>query len=340
MNKITVACVGAGYWGKNLVRNFHAIPGSFLSVCCDLDEDALSFISTHYSDVTITRHFAAVLEDPNVEAVVLATPATSHFRMAKQALEAGKHVFVEKPLALQVGEAEVLCRVAEMQGRVLMVGHLLEYHPAVCKLKEIVDGGDLGDIHYIYTRRLNFGIIRKDETALWSLGPHDVSMVCYLLNKEPHSVNARGVSCVQKGIEDVVFCNLNFSDRVTAQIHVSWLDPHKVRSITIVGSHRMAVFDDRKPLDPIKIYDNYASCAKEPVCNEMAPPRRGIVETVSVNGDEPLRLECEHFLECVRRGQTPRSDGRDGLRVVRILNAAQCSLERDGRPIKLNGPIT
>ncbi len=160
MNKITVACVGAGYWGRNLVRNFHALPGSFLSVCCDLDEDALSFISTHYSDVTITRHFAAVLEDPNVEAVVLATPVTSHFRMAKQALEAGKHVFVEKPLALQVGEAEVLCRMAETHGQVLMVGHLLEYHPAVCKLKEIVDGGDLGDIHYIYTRRLNFGIIR------------------------------------------------------------------------------------------------------------------------------------------------------------------------------------
>ena len=335
MDMIGVACVGTGYWGKNLVRHFYALNGCQLRVCCDLSEEVLQDLSTQYSDVAVTREYARVLQEPSIDAVVLASPTEMHFAMAKQALEAGKHVFVEKPLALAVQEAEALCQMAEVKGLILMVGHLLVYHPAIRKLKQLVDCGALGDIQYTYTQRVNFGIIRKSETALWSLGPHDVSMVCYLLNRQPQTVNACGASYVQEGIEDVVFVNLNFVNRVMAQIHVSWLDPHKIRRLTIVGSQRMAVFDDMEPVEKIRIYDNCVNHTEIPWWEQTAPLHRGPVVVPKVESMEPLRLECEHFLECIRRGRRPRSDGRDGLRVVGVLEAAQRSLDRGGIPIQL-----
>ena len=340
MEPVGIACVGTGYWGKNLVRSFHGLTGCTLSVCCDLNEDILRNIAAQYPDVATTRDFTQVLQDPGIDAVVLASPATMHFAMSKAALEAGKHVFVEKPLAFRVDEADDLRRTADARGLVLMVGHLLEYHPAVRELKRIIDHGFLGEIHYIYTQRVNFGIIRKNETALWSLGPHDVSVVCYLLNREPHTVNACGKSYVQKGVEDVVFCNLHFSNRVMAQIHVSWLDPHKIRRMTIVGSQRMAVFDDMEPDEKIRIYNNYVERAEIPVWEKTAPLHRGAVVVPEVQNVEPLKLECKHFINCVQRGRRPRSDGSDGVRVVRVLDAAQRSLEKGGvpvQPIPLNG---
>ena len=335
MKTIGVACVGTGYWGKNLVRSFHDLKGCTLRVCCDLNEDILQNVAAQYPNLATTRDYTQVLQDPGIDAVVLASPATMHFPMAREALEAGKHVFVEKPLALRVVDADVLCRTADMHGLVLMVGHLLEYHPAIRELKQFVDGGFLGEVNYIYTQRVNFGIIRKNETALWSLGPHDVSVVCYLLNREPNSVNACGESYVQEGIEDVVFCNLHFSNRVMAQIHVSWLDPHKIRRLTIVGSQRMAVFDDMEPVEKIRIYNNYVERTEIPVWEQTTPFHRGAVVVPEVQSVEPLRLECEHFLNCVQRGERPCSDGRDGLRVVRVLDAAQRSLESGGLPIQL-----
>ncbi len=335
MHSLGIACVGAGNWGRNLVRHFDALSASRLIVCCDLNEDVLKDLSAQYVDVTLTRDYQRVLHDPSIDAIVLASPVEMHFPMAKQALEVGKHVFVEKPLALEVQEAEALCLMAEEKGLILMVGHLLEYHPAIQELKNLVDLGALGDIHYIYTQRVNFGIIRKNETALWSLGPHDVSMVCHLLNGQPQTVNARGMSCVQDGIEDVVFANLNFDDQVMAQIHVSWLDPHKIRRLTIVGSQRMAVFDDMEPVEKIRLYENYANHADIPGWERRARLHHGPVEVPEFDRSEPLKLECEHFLDCIRFGRRPISDGNDGLRVVRVLDAAQRSLESAGIPIRI-----
>ena len=304
-------------------------------MCCDLNEDLLEILAEEYSCVSVTRDYSFVLADPKVDAVVLATPAQMHFAMAKRALDAGKHVFVEKPLSLQVEDAEFLYRQAEETGLVLMVGHLMVYHPGIRKLKHCVDSGSLGDIQYIYTQRVNFGIVRKNESVLWSLGPHDVSVVAYLLDQEPHTVSAHGASYIQKGVEDVVFCNLRYSNNVMAQIHVSWLDPHKIRRLTIVGNQRMAVFDDLKPIGKIHIYENSVGRDEYPVSDQSAQAHRGVVTVPDIENAEPLRLECEHFLECIRKGERPCSDGRDGLRVIRVLDAAQRSMNTRGVPIKL-----
>ena len=335
MKPIGVACVGTGYWGKNLVRVFHDLQKCTLKVCCDLNEEVLQDLAIQYPNVAMSRDFSDVLRDPDIDAVVLASPAPKHFTMAKAALEAGKHVFVEKPLALHVDEADDLRRTADVHGLVLMVGHLLEYHPAISVLKEFIGSGCLGDVHYIYTQRVNFGIIRKNETVLWSLGPHDVSVVCHLLNREPHTINACGKSYVQKGVEDVVFCNLHFPNRVMGQIHVSWLDPHKIRRLTIVGSQRMAVFDDMEPVEKIRLYENYVKLPDIPGWERTARLHHGPVVVPEFDRSEPLRLECEHFLDCIRFGRRPISDGNDGLRVVRVLDAAQRSLESAGIPIRI-----
>jgi predicted dehydrogenase len=252
-----------------------------------------------------------------------------HAGLAVRVLEAGKHCFVEKPLAQSVADAERALAAQRASGRVLMVGHLLEYHPGLAKLKEIVDAGDLGDIHYIYGNRLNLGKLRADENALWSLGAHDVSVLLHLAGEEPYEMAARGECYTQEGIEDVVFAFLRFPSGIAAHLHLSWLDPHKARRFTVVGSRRMATFDDMDRDRKVTVYDKGFDQKAETYGEYIT--RSGDVWSPAVANDEPLRLECQHFLECVREGRTPRSDGESGLRVVRVLEGLQASLDESRR---------
>ncbi len=336
MDTTTVACVGTGGWGKNLVRNYYEIPEAKLKYVCDLDKDRLADFANRMHDVQMTDSFEAVLADPEVEAVIIATPAPTHYRLSKQALEAGKDVYVEKPFTLAIDDAEDLIRIAAEGERILMVGHLLEYHPVVTRLKEMISADDLGDIMYMYCQRLNLGTVREDENALWNFAPHDISTILFLLDKEPVKLSAQGQCYLQEGIEDVVFLTLHFADNTMAHVHVSWLDPHKVRKFTIVGSKKMAVFDDLDPNEKLRIYDKGARLSLNyDTFAEYLGLRFGDVTIPHMQVGEPLRIECNHFLECVRNRQQPISDGADGLRVVKVLNAAQQSLEQNGEPIQL-----
>ena len=335
---INLAIVGLGYWGPNLVRNFTQIDGCKVKVCCDLSEDNLSRAKAQHPDIETTNSYDSLLQDPEIQAIVIATSAGTHYKLAKPAMEYGKHVYVEKPLTLDVIHAEELVRLAEQNKKKLMVGHLMEYHPAVEMLKNAVEDHELGDIYYLYSQRVNLGKIRRDENALWSFAPHDISIIMYLLETEPINVSARGQAYLQDGIEDVVFLNLLFPCKIMAQIQLSWLDPHKIRRTTIVGSKKMAVFDDMEPTEMIRIYDkgvnnnaNYGSFG------ESLSLRFGDVKIPYIKLVEPLKLECQHFIDCIRDDEQPRSDGLDGLRVVRALQAAQESLDKGGVPVNLEG---
>ena len=332
---VTLACVGAGYWGRNLVRVFHLLPAAQLRLVCDLSEEIRGAMRQQYQDVEVVESYAQVLEHEEVEAVVLAVPAVHHFEAARQALEHGKHVYVEKPMTLSVSEAEELVELADQRTRVLMVGHLLEYHPAVQLLKDLIQQGELGEIFYLYAQRVNLGIVRQDENALWNFAPHDVSVILHLLEQEPDAVSAQGECYLREGIEDVVFVNLHFADRKMAQLQLSWLDPHKIRKLTIVGSQKMAVFDDVEGTEKVRIYDKAAERGQYESYGEAITLRFGDVVIPHIHMVEPLRVECQHFVDCIRQGRTPQSDGRDGLRVVRVLEAAQQSLERRGEPVRL-----
>ena len=334
----TLACVGAGYWGKNLVRVFSGLPDVRLKTVCDASPDVRKAMRDQYPDVKVCAEYEEVLNDGEVEAIVLAVPAVRHFEAAKAALESGKHVYVEKPMTLCVSEAEELVGLAESEGRVLMVGHVLEYHPAVELLKKLIDEGAFGDIYYLYSQRVNLGIVRRDESALWSLAPHDISVLLFLLGQEPHSVSAQGECYLQDGVEDVVFVNLHFANRKMAQIQLSWLDPHKIRRLTIVGSRKMAVFDDMETSEKVRIYDKAAERDSYESYGDAITLRFGDVVIPHIHMEEPLRLEAQHFVECVRDGSQPRSDGHDGLRVVRVLEAAQRSLEQSGVPCDVSVP--
>jgi predicted dehydrogenase len=323
---LRIAVAGLGYWGPNLARNFAALPGCELAWCCDASEEARTRVAAQFPGARSSGDLDELLNDATLDAVVLATPVPSHAELTLRVLEAGKHCFVEKPLAQSVADAERVVAAAEAAGRVLMVGHLLEYHPGVQKLKELADSGELGDrIYYIYGNRLNLGKLRADENALWSLGAHDVSVVLYLAGEEPSEVVAHGESYVRDGVEDVVFCFLRFPSGLSAHLHLSWLDPHKERRFTVVGSSRMATFDDMALEGKLTVYDK-----------GFDEDARGYGEYITRTGDifcpripnaEPLRVECEHFVQCIRRGETPRSDGLSGLRVVRVLEALQRSLD-------------
>jgi predicted dehydrogenase len=336
MESITIGIVGLGYWGPNLLRNFIQIDGCKVKVCCDLNADNLKRAKSQYPDINVTKDYSSLLHDQEIQAVVIATSAITHYDLGKQAILAGKHIFIEKPVTLDITQAEELVQTAERNGKKLMVGHLMEYHPAIDMLKSIVKSGELGDIYYLYSQRVNLGKIRRDENALWSFAPHDLSIMMYIIETQPENVSARGQSYIQNGIEDVVFLNLMFPEKVMAQVQLSWLDPHKLRRTTIVGSDKMAVFDDMEPTEMIRIYDKgvvngsiYGSFG------ESLSLRFGDVRIPYIKMVEPLRLECEHFIDCIRNDRTPRSDGYDGLRVVKVLRAAQESLDKNGVPVNL-----
>jgi predicted dehydrogenase len=326
---VRVGVAGLGYWGPNLARNFAALPGCELSWCCDASDAARERWAPSFPRTRFTADLDELLADPDLDAVVLATPVPTHGGLAETVLRAGKHCFVEKPLAQSVGDAERVVAAARETGRTLMVGHLLEYHPGVIKLKELADAGDLGPIHYIYSNRLNLGKLRADENALWSLGAHDISVVLHLAQEEPYEIEARGESYMRPGIEDVVFGFLRFPSGLAAHLHLSWLDPHKERRFTVVGGRRMATFDDMDIERKITVYDKGFDEDSGNWGEYIA--RSGDIWSPRIANSEPLRLECAHFVECLRTGATPRSDGESGLRVVRVLEALQDSLDASRR---------
>jgi predicted dehydrogenase len=322
---VRIGVVGLGYWGPNLARNFDSIEGCELRWLCDASEQARSKLAGAFPGARTATDLDELLEDPELDAIVLATPVPTHAELATRVLRAGKHCFVEKPLATTVTDAQRAVEAAEETGCILMVGHLLEYHPAVTHLKELVDEGELGSLYYIYGNRVNLGQLRAEENALWSLGAHDVSVVLHLIDEEPIECSAHGKSYVRGGVEDVVFCYLRFPSGRVAHLHLSWLDPHKERRITVVGSKRMATFDDMQIQGKLTVYDKGFDEDTTSWGEYIA--RTGESFSPQISSAEPLRLECEHFVGCIRDGSWPRSDGHVGLRVVRVLESLQRSLE-------------
>jgi predicted dehydrogenase len=332
---VRIGMVGLGGWGQNLLRNFATLPGSDLRWCCDADDATRARHEPAHPHALFTAAYDDVLADPQVEAVVLATPVPTHAELAGRALEAGKHVMVEKPMTLRASEARDLADTVARTGRVLMVGHLLRFHPGVEKLRELIDSGELGDVRYVYGNRLNLGVIREHENALWSLGVHDISVVLHLLEGDPVEAWARGESYVRPGVEDVVFGYLRFSTGQIGHLHLSWLDPHKMRKMTVVGSRRMAVFDDMEPERKVTVFDKGDVQTPE----GRISTHTGDVWIPRVDTREPLRLECEHFLRAVRGEEPVRTGVEEGLRVVEVLEALQTSLERGGETIALRAAV-
>jgi predicted dehydrogenase len=312
----SIGVVGLNYWGPNLARNFDDLAD--LTWLCDLDERHLTPGSARYPAARTTTDYGELLSDDSLDAVVIATPVPTHYGLAKQALEAGKHVFVEKPPAMRAAEMDELVSLADARGLVLMPGHLLLYHPAVLKLKELIDAGELGDVRCVYGNRVNLGIVRTNENALWSLGVHDLSVILYLLDEDPDLVTAQGSWSIHEGVQDVVFCFLHFPSGKIAHMHLSWLDPHKMRKMTVVGREKMAVFDDMEPDRKVTVYEKSAGPTGELHSGDIHIPK--------ISTAEPLRLECSYFLELID-GQHDRGKvARDGARVVRALEMLTNSL--------------
>ncbi len=324
-----VAVIGAGYWGANLVRGFHEL--GVLHRVCDFSPTRLQELTRKYPGVHMETCCDDLLADRQVDAVVIATPAETHYTLATRALLAGKDVFVEKPLTLHCEEAEKLTALAESRGQVLMVGHLLEYHPAITRLNELIDQGELGRLEYVYSNRLNMGKVRREENALWSFAPHDISVILLLLNQMPIQVAATGGTYLQPNIADVTVSTMLFDRGVRAHLFVSWLHPYKEQKLVVVGEHRMAVFDDVRTTEKLQIYDK-----KIDLVNGQFVAEKPLARTVEFAADEPLLLECQHFLHCIATRQTPKTDGHDGWRVLKVLEASQRSLSMNGEPVQLD----
>jgi len=327
-SRVPVALVGCGHWGKNLARNLHQM--GHLAWVCDADAAALGRAGEACPSARTTRDLSEVLADPDVKAVALASPAAQHYAMAKAAFEAGKDVFVEKPLALKVPEAEELVDRARRDGRILMVGHILEYHPAIRQLKALVDQGELGEIHYLYSNRANLGKIRQEENILWSFAPHDISVMLLLTGTLPETVSTAGQSYLQHEIADVTVTSLAFPGKTRGHVFVSWLHPFKEQKLVVIGSRKMAVFDDVVKEGKLKIFDKGVEWkAGLPVIRQTSE------STLFFPDNEPLREELSHFVECVVSRRAPLTDGDNGLRVLRVLDACQRSLDAGGAPIPL-----
>src|SRR5208283_1688225 len=337
--KLKVGVVGCGYWGPNLIRNFRSLPDCQLKIMCDLSQQRLIHLKTLYPEVQRAMDYEHVLNGVELDAVVIATAVKSHYAMAKASLQAGKHTFIEKPMASSSEQCEELIGIAQKKGLVLMVGHTFLYSPAVRKIREIVASGDVGEIRYICARRLNLGLFQKDINVAWDLAPHDISIILSVIGEQPITVNCRGSAHITQGIEDVTTMCLGFAKQRTAIIHSSWLDPRKVREMTIVGSKRMIVYDDVAPLEKIRIFD--ARVESPPHYDTFAEFQYayhyGDMYVPYIRQEEPLKTECQHFLDCVKHGTPPLTDGKQGLALVRILEASTKSLERGGAPVELAG---
>ena len=320
-----IAVVGCGYWGGNLVRNFGELGA--LHTICDTDIKILEQLASHYPQTNTESEYHRVLGNKEIKGVVIASPAVLHYSMAREALLAGKDVFVEKPFTTNSKEAQVLVELSEQQQLVLLVGHLLLYHPAVQMLKRYIQSGELGEIYYLYSTRVNLGQIRQDENALWRLVPHDIAMFIYLLEESPIVVSAQGSSYLQPNFVDVVFVTLRLG-RASAHVHASWLDPHKIRELTVIGSKKMAVFDDMEPEHKLRIYD-------KGIIKKTLMIKSGELSRPQVDLTEPLRLECQEFVKCIRERKKPVSDAKLGLEVVEALEAADKLMQRGGQQISI-----
>ena len=334
---LKVGVIGCGYWGPNLIRNFTQLRETDVIRIADLETEHLDRMKGLYPWLETTRDYTDIVTDPAIDIVAVATPVKSHYPLASEALEAGKHVFVEKPLAASVKEAQHLVALAGKHHRKLMVGHTFLYTSAVQKMKDMVDAGELGDIYYISSRRLNLGLFQQDINVIWDLAPHDISIVLHLLGREPHSISAIGESHINPAVEDVAVLTMRFSDNMIAFVKSSWLDPDKIRKMTVVGSKKMLVYDDVQPSEKIRIYDKavekpryYDTFGDFPYAYKY-----GDIVIPKLNGAEPIRTELRHFIDCITHDTRPLSDGANGLQVVKILEAAQASLAQGSSQVKL-----
>lgn len=332
---ISVGVVGCGYWGPNLIRNFKSLRSCHLKTMCDASEARLKHLRNLYPDVEGVTDYCHLLQDDSLNAIVVATPVKYHYSIAKASLLAGKHTFIEKPMASCSAECEELIEIAERNGLILMVGHTFLYSSPVSKIFEIVQNGDIGDIRYINARRLNLGLFQKDINVAWDLAPHDISIILHVLDEFPISVNCQGNAHVTQGIEDVTNMSLVFKNKRFATVQSSWLEPRKVREMTIVGTRRMIVYDDVQTLEKIRIYD--VRVDRPPHYDTFADfhysYHYGDSYIPKLNQEEPLKAECQHFLDSIQNGTTPRTGGRAGLALVKILEASSVSLKQNGAPV-------
>jgi len=334
---LKVGVIGCGYWGPNLIRNFAQLAESDVVRVADLDESRLRHMKVLYPTVETTKDYGDIVSDPDIDVVAVATPVHTHYKLASEALSAQKHVFVEKPIAASVAEAERLIVLAEKHERKLMVGHSFLYTGAVRKMKEIIDSGELGEIYYINSQRLNLGLFQQDINVIWDLAPHDVSIILHLLGREPRSVSAVGASHVNPAVEDIAVLTLQFSDDLVAFVQSSWLDPDKIRKMTVVGSKKMMVYDDVQPAEKIRIYDKGVEKPKhyDTYAEFAYSYKYGDTLIPKIEGTEPLRTQLSHLIECIRDDKTPLSDGKSGLHVVKILEAAQKSLDQGNNRVPI-----
>jgi predicted dehydrogenase len=332
---IRIAQVGHGYWGPNLARNFYQLADAELAYVVDANADARATAERLYGCQTAAS-LDDVLADASVQGISLATPARTHYELASKVLAAGKHLFIEKPLAMTVAEGEALVKLAAENRCILMVGHVFEYNPAVHYIKRAIDNGDLGEIYYLYSRRVNLGRVQSDINALWSIAPHDISIAIHLLGQPPVAVSCQGAACLNGRVQDVIFLTLHFAGDILCHIHVSWLDPSKTREMTVVGSQKMIVYDDVAAEGKVRIYDKGAYRKGDPIYGEFQYKlHSGDIWIPRIDMQEPLRLECAHFVDCIRNGKQPLTDGENGLRVVRVLEAGQQSLDNGGIKVAL-----
>jgi predicted dehydrogenase len=328
-NRVNIAVLGCGHWGQNLVRNFNSL--GVLSAVCDPFEKGRARARELAPSVRVVEQTQELIQDSAIQAVAIATPAETHYSLASQALAAGKDVFVEKPLAINYHQGVSLNAQAIQAGRILMVGHLLEYHPAVIRLKQLIDNGDLGKINYVYSNRLNFGKIRIEENALWSFAPHDIAVILRLIGEEPLEVTCSGGNYITPNLADVTVSCLHFRTGVRAHIFVSWLNPFKEQKLVVVGTRKMAVFNDTLKDDKLVLFDQHVALSeRQPVL------QKGPAEVIPLSAEEPLRSECEEFIRSIESRRPPLTDGRSGVRVLRVLQACQISLQLNGRPTQIS----
>ena len=334
---INVAVVGCGYWGPNLIRNFNSLNECKVKLICDNDKKRLSYLSSVYPLIKTTTKYDDLINDNEIDAIAIVTPVSMHFKQAKKSLLAGKHTLIEKPMTSSVANCQELIEIAKEQNVTLMVGHTFIYSPVVRKIKEIIDNRDIGDLLYISSRRLNLGLFQKDINVAWDLAPHDISIILYLMKERPIAVNCQGKFHINKGIEDVTNMSLDFKDGGFATIQSSWLDPNKVREMIIVGSKRMIVYDDTQPLEKIKIYDKRVETPPhyDTFAEFQYSYYYGDIYSPYIKQEEPLKSECQHFLDCIKTGSIPETSGLDGLQVVQILEASSKSLQKGGARIEI-----
>lgn len=340
MKKINIGIIGCGHWGPNFIRNFRQIKDTCVKYAADVSPERLSYVKKTFPNIATEHNYLRILEDDGIDAAVIATPAQTHHKLAKEALSRGKHVLVEKPLTRNIAEAEELISIAKANRKILMVGHTFKFNPAVQKLKSLIDSGTLGKICYIYSRRTNLGPIRKDVNAMWDLAPHDVSILMYLLGSTPLSASAHAGTYLPHRLEDVCFITLIFPRNVLGHIHVSWLDPKKVREIVVVGSCKMAIFDDLNMENPVSVYDKRVMNKRFKQDYKTFEEfqliiKDGKVALPRIKKEEPLEIECRHFIDCIRKNKVPLTSGEDGLAVLKVLLAAQDSLAKGGSRISL-----